>query len=295
MEGLDLQLGLHLPNTGPLASSVDLIELARNAESLGMDAVWVADRLLNATSIRPASLRGVRPRTIDPQGWYCDAMTVLAVIGGATHRIRLGTRVLLPALRHPVVLAKEISALSALLGSGRVLLGVGAGWMEEEFETMGLARADRFELLEESIALMRQAWSQGVSTFSGRHYSHVESGFLPVPDRPVPILIGGEVEGAFRRAARIGDGLVLRGLNPGPDLERDLGAFMSGLQRACAEVDRDPDELFVVAGLPASAPPEAFVTAAELGVDHCAISLVDRSDFDLGRVGRLLESLGGGG
>ncbi len=287
-----MKLGLQLPNTGPLASSADLVGLARNAEDLGLETVWVADRLLNATSIRPASLRGVRPRTIDPRAWYSDALTVLAVVGGATGRIRLGTRVLLPALRHPVVLAKEIGTLSALVGAERIVLGVGAGWMEEEFEALGLRRADRFKLLDESLALIRQAWTQGVSEFSGNHYQHVESGFYPVPERPIPILIGGEVDGAFRRAARIGDGLVLRGLTPGENLRRDLGDFMERLRRACGEEGRDMDELSIVAGLPATAAPGDFEVVSELGVDHCAISFVDRTDLDMKRIGNLVRGIG---
>lgn len=286
-----MDFGLQLPTIGPLAPGADLVSLTRRAEEIGLTTVWAADRLLNATAIRAESLVGVsRPRRTDPDAWYLDAMTVLAIVGGATTRIALGTRVLLPALRHPIVVAKEVAAMATMLGADRIVLGVGAGWMHEEFEAIGKEPSDRFALLEESVALVRAAW-RGVSAFDGTHYTHVESGFQPVPTRSIPIIVGGTSPGAFRRAARIGDGWISRGMTPGEGLRAEAQSLLNGLRRACDEVGRDAEELCVIGGLPADASVKDVEVLADLGVDHCVLSLVDEADRSLERVEPLLDAV----
>ena len=100
----------------------------------------------------------------------------MGVVAGATERIRFGTRVLIPTYRHPVVLAKELATIDAMAG-GRMILGVGAGWMAEEFDAVDVGMDDRFSRMDEHLALMRAAWQQGVSEHHGRFYSHVKAGF----------------------------------------------------------------------------------------------------------------------
>jgi probable F420-dependent oxidoreductase len=269
-----MKLGLHLPNTGPLAARVDLVQIARDAEAIGYDTVWVTERLFNPPVLRAESVR-VTPRAIDLSAQYFDPIVTLAVVGQATTSIGLGTRVILPPLRSPVLLAKEIGTLAALVGSHRLVLGVGAGWMYEEFEAVGLDPRERFERLEEGLALMRSAWAGGFTGFEGTHYRHVPAGFQPVPDGPVPILIGGTSPGAVRRVARCGDGWAMRSVRPGPNLRTEVQAMIDDLRRACDIEQRDVSELTLVCGAPLSAPTETFEVLSELGIDHCALTIDD--------------------
>jgi probable F420-dependent oxidoreductase len=269
-----MKLGLHLPNTGPMAPKVDLVQMARDAEQIGYDTLWVTERLFNPPVLRPESVR-VTPRAIDLTAAYFDPIVTLAVVGQATTSIGLGTRVALPPLRSPVLLAKEIGTLAALVGTSRILLGVGAGWMYEEFDAIGLNPRERFERLEEGVALMRQAWMGGFSPFDGRHYRHVAAGYQPVPEHPIPILVGGTSEAALRRVARFGDGWAMRSVRPGPKLRAEVRDMIDGLRRACDAQGRDANEVLLVCGAPVSAPAETFEILAELGISHCALTLDD--------------------
>ena len=243
-----MEFGLHLPNTGALADSADLVAIGRRAEELGFSALWVSDRLLNPVTLRAESASGTRPRVMNPKARNYDALTTLAVVGGATSQIKLGTRVLLPVLRSPVVLARELGTLASLVGRGRMLLGVGAGWMFEEFEAVGVEPGERFARLEEAVSLVRTAWTDGVSSFDGLHYRYPEASFYPIPPDRIPIIIGGTSNGALRRAARLGDGWAMRAAAASPTLYQDVRETLERLRRYCDECDRDYDELMIVSG-----------------------------------------------
>src|SRR5436305_12445946 len=113
-----------------------------------------------------------------PEFTFYDPVSCMAALAGATERIKFGTRVLIAAYRHPVVLAKELASTDALAG-GRMILGVGAGWMAEEFDAVDVSMDERFARLDEHVALMRAAWQHGTVAFEGRFYSHCEAGFAP--------------------------------------------------------------------------------------------------------------------
>ena len=242
-----MRFGIHLPNSGALSPVADLVPMARRAEDLGFDAVWVFDHLFNpASDLDPRSdYRGGTAYHNRADMPYYDAITTLSVIAGATTRIRLGTRVLIAAYRHPIALAKQIGTLCALGGQGRVLLGVGAGWMFEEFDALDMDFDDRFSRLDEHVAVMRQAWT-GVSAWEGKHYHHVEAGFRPVPDPPVPVIVGGKGPGVYRRVARWADGFALLGPTEGADAAEELKSTLESLRKACDDAGRDYDELLLV-------------------------------------------------
>jgi len=168
-----------------------IIDLAVRAEELGCDSVWVGDSIL------------ARPRL--------EAMTTLAAVASRTRRVQLGTAVLLPALRHPVVLANEAANVD-ILSHGRLILGIGIATknrsIEREFTACGVSFGHRIGIFEEGVALMRHLWSEPSVTFNGRHFQlqDVSLGLRPIQTAGIPLWIAGSVAEAQRRALRLGDG-----------------------------------------------------------------------------------------
>ena len=169
------------PDCGPI------VQLAERAEALGFDSVWVGDSIL------------ARPRL--------EPLTTLAAAASRTSRVKLGTAVLLPALRHPVVLANELANLD-LLCNGRLILGLGIAGnnssIEREFTACGVDFRHRIGIFEEGVALMRRLWTEPEVTFHGRHF-HLEGvrlGLRPVQSSGIPLWLAGGVDNALRRVLR---------------------------------------------------------------------------------------------
>jgi len=236
-----MEIGLVLPNTGSLAAPESILAIAERAEALGFTALWTADHLVlpidSATSYPYMRQARVRPDARHP---ILDPMIVLAGVATRTKRIRLGVSVYLAALRHPIVAAKLVASLDRL-SAGRVILGVGAGWIPEEYETMGIRFGERGRVLDEHIAAMRTLFEQEAPVFEGPTWRFDNLGFEPKPLQPrLPIWIGGNSAPARRRAARLGDGWHVIDVPP-PDLERGIAK----LAHACDEAGRDPAEVAV--------------------------------------------------
>ena len=168
-----------------------ILELAEHAEALGFDSVWVGDSVL------------ARPRF--------EALTTLAAIAARTQRVQLGTAVLLPMLRHPVLLANEVANLDHVAG-GRLILGVGIGGntpaVAQEFAACGVPIDHRVGLFEETLTLMRQLWTEPEVTFQGRYFQvqSVRLGLRPLQKPGVPLWLAGSADNALRRVLRLGDG-----------------------------------------------------------------------------------------
>jgi probable F420-dependent oxidoreductase len=284
-----MEFGLHLPNSGSLAGRRGLVELAREAEALGADAVWVSDHLFNPVEVGPRSKFPGGAYYNRAEMPYFNALTSLFVVAGATTRIKLGTNVLIVPYRQPVELAKQFGTLSALVGD-RFLLGVGAGWLHEDFDAVGVPPGERFARLDEAVALMRNAWSKEITPFEGTYYRHVAAGFRPVPGR-IPIIVGGHSDGALRRVARWGDGWTVAFPEPGDDARREGRKLLDRLARACEAENRDPSEVALMTGAPVDAPPSHFELMAELGFSMCDVRLTDEHDLDLKRFGRFLDEV----
>lgn len=198
-----MHIGVCLPNYGRAASPEAIREVALAAEALGFDSVWTTDHIL------------VPQAHLEPYGRIFETWTTLAYVAAITQRVRLGTSILLLALRHPVLVAKQAATLDQLSG-GRLILGVGAGWLAQEFEHLGVPFRRRIRLLEEGLALMRVLWADPRPRFEGRFFRITDAVFEPLPAQPggPPVWIGGNTEAAVRRAARLGDGWHPVGLDP---------------------------------------------------------------------------------
>jgi probable F420-dependent oxidoreductase len=169
----------------------EILDLAELAEEAGFESVWVGDSIL------------ARPRF--------EALTTLAAIAARTQRVRLGTAVLLPVLRQPVVLANQIANLD-LVANGRLILGVGIGGhnaaVAQEFAACGVPIARRIGMFEETLTLMRRLWTEPEVTFQSRYFQvqSVRLGLRPLQQPGVPLWLAGSGDNALRRVLRLGDG-----------------------------------------------------------------------------------------
>jgi probable F420-dependent oxidoreductase len=181
-------IGVLVPNFGSGARPAGVLQVAEAAERLGYDSVWTTEHFL------------VGPEAVDPYATVLDSLTTLAWLAGRTERVGLGTSVLILPLHHPIRLAKEIATLQEL-SRGRVKLGVGVGWHQDEFRYFGVPFAERGRQADEAIRLLRALWA-GESSFAGEFWSFENATARPLPD-PVPELwIGGR---SLRRARELGD------------------------------------------------------------------------------------------
>jgi probable F420-dependent oxidoreductase len=200
-----------------------ILDLAEQAEALGFDSVWVGDSVL------------ARPRF--------EALTTLAAVAARTQRMQLGTAVLLPMLRHPVLLANEVANLDHVAG-GRLILGVGIGGntpaVAAEFAACGVPIARRVGLFEETITLMHRLWTEPEVTFQGRYFQvqSVRLGLRPLQQLGVPLWLAGSADNALRRVVRLGDGWLPISSSP-----QAFTADWERLQVFGQEIGRDARDL----------------------------------------------------
>ena len=190
-----MRIGIHLPQAGSQATPELIRRHAIRAEALGLSDIWVSEHI-------------IVPRASFPRSpLFYDPLLTLAWVAAVTERVRLGTSVLVLPMRHPLPLAKELATLHNLSG-GRLILGVGVGWLEPEFAALGVPFRERGRRMDESIAMMRAVWSQDPVTLDGKYIPAEirEMTMLPQPVSPIPMWHGSRSEAAHRRAVRLGDG-----------------------------------------------------------------------------------------
>src|SRR2546421_9790946 len=187
-----MEFGCHLPVYGPAATRETLLAFARRMETLGYDSLWASDHIVipwRITSKYPYNETGDFP--LPPTTNFLEPLTALALVAGATERIRLGTTVLVLPHRHPVLAAKMLATLDHL-APGRVILGAGVGWMREEIEIFGVDYARLGAWSDEALRIMKTCWREERPSFRGEFVSFAPLGFAPKPPRgAIPLWIGG--------------------------------------------------------------------------------------------------------
>ena len=240
---MSVRVGAKVPNSGPLVARLGIAGMARTLEEAGFESLWVSDHV-----VLPAEIRSRYPFAADGRAtWstsvpYIDAVVALALIAGATERATIGTAVLVLPLRNPVVLAKQAASLDAVSG-GRMRLGLGAGWLREEFEALGVPFAARGTRLVEGIRILRECWT---GTYDG------DMVFEPRPVGPLPVYLGGHSERALQRAGALGDGWLGQQSLDAIDTH-ELEAAHAAITVAAADAGRDPATLRIVLRLVDSA------------------------------------------
>lgn len=199
-----MKLGICLPHYGRPIEPSRLIQVAARAEEIGLDSLWVTDHVVVP---RDVSLI-YRDAMLDP-------LAVLPWLAGVTERIALGTSVIVAPYRSPLPVAKLLASVDVLSG-GRLIVGVAVGWLEGEFEALGVPFRERGRRTDEAIELFRTVWTDEYPTITTDHHELTGVKVSPIPlqkPRP-PILVGGSSEAALRRAARLGDGWHASGVPP---------------------------------------------------------------------------------
>ena len=261
-----MKFGITFANAGPWAAPGPAVELARDAERLGFESLWTVEHVVvpeGYASIYPYSRSGRMPGPEDSP--IPDPLVWLSWIGAQTSSIRLATGILILPQRNPVILAKEVATLDVMTG-GRAILGVGAGWLREEFDTIGVPFDDRAARMDEAIVALRALWTQESPSFHGRYFDFDGAKVYPRPVRPqgVPIVIGGHSRAAARRAGRLGDGFF-----PASGGEA-LRSLLGEMRAAAGSAGRDPDAIEITLGSARTA--EQARELAALGASRLVIS-----------------------
>lgn len=265
-----MHYGLAFANTGPAARPEYAVRFARAAEAAGFESLWTVEHVIWPTQYdsvypyHPSGKMAGHPSIPLP-----DPLIWLTWVGAATETIRLATGILLLPERHPVVLAKELATLDAFC-EGRLDVGVGIGWLREEFEALGIPFAGRAARTDEYIRVLRTLWSRDNAEFNGEfvNFSGVSSNPKPVHGT-VPVFVGGHSAGAARRAGTLGDGFWPVGRSVAA-----LGELYETARRAAIDAGRDPDAIEFCASPPHGMAriDEEVAELLELGVSRIILS-----------------------
>jgi len=256
-----VKFGIFLPISGRAAASV-LAEAARRAEILGFDSVWAADRIVTPWRIDTPYPYSADQRFIVPADRpFLEPLTCLAFLAGCTQTISLGMSVMVLPYRSPLYSAKIATTIDHV-SRGRLILGVGVGWMAEEFEAPGAPFRERGAVADEQLEVFTRLWGEERPSFDGRYYRFHDVGFSPKPFHGprLPIWVGGEGLRAQRRAARHGDAWFPYFVRITPS---DLLTRFDTVRRWAVEVRRDPDHIALACCLPIELRPEPVPQEAD--------------------------------
>jgi len=287
-----MELGIALPTSGRLAGPANIVRVAREAERLGYASLWTYERLLRPMA--EMSQMGGPPKRLPEQYRVTyEPLETLSYVAAVTDRIKLGTSVVDALFHPPVVLARRYATLDQF-SNGRVIAGLGQGWMPQEFATANVPMKRMGAGLDEAVAAMRACWGPDPVSYAGRFYTIEASEVNPKPvQTPIPILVGSMTPAGIARAGRIADGL-----NPIAMSAEQVTQAADGFRRAAKEAGRDPSALTVVAraNVPLSteamgdkrpflggSPRQVADDVARLegaGIDHVLFSSRDAQDVD---------------
>jgi len=255
-----MDFGLVFANTGPFATPDGARAIAQGAEAAGFESLWTVEHVIvpdGYESEYPYDASGRMPGgdftdIPDPLIW-------LAFLAGQTTTLKLATGILILPQRNPVVLAKECATLDKL-ADGRLVLGIGVGWLEEEFDALGVPFADRGRRTDEYVAVMRALWGEEKASFHGEFVNFDGAISQPKPMAgSVPVVIGGHTPIAARRAGRLGDGFF-----PGKGSNDELRQLLIIMRESAERAGRDPDAIEITTGGAAAFAPDPVQAIGEL-------------------------------
>lgn len=298
--------GFHVPQLGRQATREALIRFAQTADRLGAHSLWSSDHIA-----WPREVASKYPYTEDgsfPGGYdmpWLDPIGILFTIAGCTEHVKLGTTVAILGYRPPLLTAKAWSSLDVLSG-GRALVGVGVGWMKEEFDVLGMPYDHRGARSDEQLDIYRLVWTQDEPSFEGKYYQFPTIGFSPKPiQNPLPIWVGGDTEPAFKRTVKYG-----QAFHAAFQKKAEVAAAWARIRELAEAAGRDPKEITLSTRLyldPAGSMEPAKSIAgsdeqmadtigqwADVGVTHILLDPVARGGAD-GRLAAVEHFLTGPG
>ena len=262
-----MKFGIIYANMARFADLDGLTELAVNAEAAGFDSLWTVEHVVypeGYTTKYPYDPSGRMPA--DGSAALPDPLIWLTAVAARTKKMLLGTGILILPQRNPLILAKQVATLDALSG-GRLRLGVGVGWLEEEFNALGVPFEQRGARADDYMAAMRAIWATDDASYDGTFASYQHLTANPKPaNGTVPLIIGGHTPAAARRAGTYGDGFF-----PGSG---DIPTLIDIAKQTAADAGRDPDAIEIMTGSPkvfGADPQGAIEELAAMGVDRTVI------------------------
>lgn len=262
-----MKFGIGFANILQFTGREGLVELAQGAEAAGFESLWTVEHVVypdGYESEYPYDRSGKMVMAADTP--LPDPLVWLTWVAAVTERIHLATGILILPQRNPVILAKELATLDALAG-GRVELGIGVGWLREEFDALGIPFERRGARTDEYVAAMRALWDADHAEHDGEMVRFAGVSVNPKPPRGrVPIHVGGHSRAAAERAGRLGDGFF-----PG---KGDLPELIDIVHQTASDMGRDPDAIEITAGAPpamATDPVGAVEELAALGVARVVV------------------------
>jgi probable F420-dependent oxidoreductase len=267
-----MKFGLRYCNTGRYVDPARAVELVQAAEAAGFDSAWTVEHTViphGYQSRYPYSPSGKLPGG-DGDFDLPDPLIWMAYVAAATTRIKLATGVIILPQHNPVITAKQVATLDHM-SAGRVLLGVGVGWLKEEFDALGSPFEERGARTDEYISVMRELWSADRPSFDGKFFRFKDAYMRPKPvARSVPIIIGGHSTFAAKRAGRLGDGFFpARGAPP---------ELIELVRATAVSHGRDPDAIEITTSLPENL--EDLPKMAAAGINRVLVPVAFTKEFN---------------
>ncbi len=280
-----MKLGVVSANVGPRCRPDAAVRFAQEVEAIGFDSIWAVEHVAvpgAPTSRYPYSPDGEMPGGADLP--MTDPLVWFAFVAAHTEHLLLGTGVLILPLNHPVRLAKAVATLD-LLSGGRVVLGIGVGWLADEARLLDMPWDRRGRRSDEQIELLRALWRDDPTTYRGEFYDLADVRSHPKPDRLPPIVLGGHSDAAARRAGRLADGYM-----PAPDDPDEIERLVDVMRTAARQAGRDPMSIEVTCSRVRDL--DTALRLADLGVTR--LTLIPPADADRlrPRLERFREEIG---
>jgi probable F420-dependent oxidoreductase len=281
-----MKLGIVFINAGA-RSGPSIIDLARRAEAAGVESVWTGEHVMipvEYDSPYPYNENG--RMGVPPETNLVDPLITLASVAAATERVRLGTGVNILPQANPLLLAKQAASLD-FMSNGRLMLGLGIGWLREEFAAMGVPYERRGARFDDYLQAMRKVWSGDVVDHRSEFLDWHGFKSYPLPvQAPLPVVIGGDKGKAFERVAKYGNGWY----TPRPTLE-EIVAGRDSIAEACREVGRDPGEIEITAMWNMSTGLDTVRRYEDAGVARMLVAVMGKPDEIVDQVGEAIAKL----